>query len=115
MTDRIESVPQLQAATALVALVQEDAPPASWEVSESGRRLSGQIVMPSGTDADRRNALAAWQRVLGAGPVETVPTGTREHISVSGSYDGIPVRVVTIVFAHACPTCSPATDGEVAA
>ena len=97
MNQPTEPITQLRIATALVDLIQEDAPAATWDVAERGRRLTGQIIMPTGTDTDRRRALAAWQRILGAGPVTSSPVGHTEHISVSGSYEGIPVRVVTIV------------------
>ncbi|USY19687.1 hypothetical protein NE857_31410 [Nocardiopsis exhalans] len=115
-----EPLTQLRAATTLVTLIQEDAPAPKWEIADDGRRLDGQLFMHDATDTDRRldgqlfmhdatdtdrrQALLAWQRVLGAGPVEVRPVGISEHISVSGSYEGVPVRVVTIVDGQ-CPTC----------
>lgn len=99
-----EPLTQLRAATTLLQLIQEDAPAAKWEMDDDGHRLDGHILMLDSTDVDRRQALAAWQRILGAGPVEVRPVGANEHISVSGSYEGVPVRVVTIVDSQ-CPTC----------
>lgn len=95
-----EPMTQLRAATALVLLIQEDAPAAVWEISETGNALSGHIMMLSGTDNDRRQAMAAWQRVLGAGPVSASRVRDKDHLSVAGSYEGIPARVVTIVDAQ---------------
>lgn len=101
MTDRIESVPQLQAATVLLALIQEDAPAPTWVLDRRGDQLHGQL---HGPNADRRNALAAWQRVIGAGPVTTHPSGGMLHLGIRGSYEGVPVEVTTLV-PVTCATC----------
>ena len=95
-----EPLTQLRAATALLALVQEDAPAAEWALDHHGHRLVGQLLPSGGTDADLRRGLIAWQRVIGAGPVSTASHMGADHISVEGSYEGIPVRVVTIVDAQ---------------
>lgn len=92
-----EPMTQLRAALALVALIQEDAPAVQWRLDDNGRYLRGQLFGPQGS---RRPAMAAWQRVIGAGPVESNQSGHDEHLSISGSYEGIPVDVVTIVDAE---------------
>lgn len=110
-----EPMTQLRAALALVALMQEDGPALYWSVEHTPVRLNG--MLHADTDTDKRAGLSAWQRVIGAGPVTAVPNGPREHLEVNGSYEGVPVRVVTIVTA-ACPTCGTNEahmNGEVAA
>ena len=87
-----------------MALVQEDAPAATWEMADDGRQLHGHVLMLDRADAERRQALEAWQRVIGAGPATVRPVQGRDHVSVTGSYEGVPVRVVTIVDGQ-CPTC----------
>lgn len=89
---------QLAVATEFVKLLQEDAPAASWTLPTAGTRLEGQLTMPGSTDTDRRRALATWQRIIGAGPVTSTPFGGHcSHLTITGSYEGIPVQVATIV------------------
>lgn len=102
-----EPLTQLRAATTLVALIQQDAPAPCWTVADDGCRLEGQLMMHEATDTERRQALAAWQRILGAGPVASSSHAGSEHIRVRGSYEGVPVEVATIV--------SASVDSEVAA
>lgn len=52
------------------------------------------------TDPDRhqRTTLAAWQRVIGAGPVQTCPARSGgQRLTITGSYMGIAVHVTTTV------------------
>lgn len=56
-------------------------------------------TLTSRTDFDqaRRHTLSAWQRVIGAGPATTQRLGATDQLTVTGSYEGIPVRVSTMV------------------
>lgn len=102
LTEREEHA-QLHVASTLLALVQEDAPAALWRMDSDGAYLDGQIF--GDTDTDRRRGLAAWQRVIGSGPVETTQVGAHSHLTVRGSYEGVPVSVVTVVAADLAPCC----------
>ena len=91
-------ITQVTVATALVTLLQENAPAATWHLPTAGTRLEGQLTMPGSTSTDKHKALAEWQRIIGAGPVTSVPVGDcRTHLTISGSYEGVPVHVATIV------------------
>ena len=90
-----EPLTQLRAATTLVSLIQEDAPAGMWSIPTAGICLEG--ILTRGSDTDRRQGLAAWQRIIGAGPVTSRANGGNEHLTVSGSYEGVPVEVATIV------------------
>lgn len=92
-----EPLTQLRAATTLVVLIQEDAPAADWRLAEDGRSLRGQLLSFNADDVARRAGIAAWQRVIGAGPVEARVHLGREHLVIEGSYEGVPVEVSTIV------------------
>lgn len=97
-TSRRVEFDQVSTALDLVKLLQEDAPAASWTLPTTGTRLEGQLTMPGSTDTDRRRALATWQRIIGAGPVTSTPVGGHcSHLTITGSYEGIPVQVATIV------------------
>lgn len=88
---------QTTTAETLAALTREDAPAALWRLGAyAGEGLEGQIVGDQ-DGTSRRRALAAWQRVLGAGPVEARRIGDAEHLYVRGSYQGVAVTVVTVV------------------
>lgn len=95
-----EPLTQLRAATTLLQLIQEDAPAAEWSLDHRGRTLSGHLMTRGATDTELRQGLAAWQRIIGAGPVSTARHAGTDHISIEGSYEGVPVRVVTIVDAQ---------------
>lgn len=100
---------QIRVITALLDLAQEDAPSIQWRIADDTQlgyavmaHLEGHIL--TGTDTERRHGLAAWQRVIGAGPVEVRDAGPREHLHIRGSYHGVSVEVVTIVDA-CCAHC----------
>jgi len=96
-------VDQALAATVLVALVQEDAPQVTWRLDRRGH-LESLVV--GDTDQEKRRGLAAWQRVIGAGPVTVLGTsGMRSTITIRGSYEGIPVEVSAVVAADLAPCC----------
>src|SRR5690554_1449952 len=84
-----EPLTQVRAITALLALSQEDAPAVEWMVERTGRRLEGILTPPGMEDRDRRRGLAAWQRAIGAGPVQGHQVGSSEHLVITGSYEGI--------------------------
>jgi hypothetical protein len=89
------SLAQRPAATALTRLLGEDAPTLLWVLRPEGRLQGAPVV---DTDQDRLRALATWQRIIGAGPVTITPEGdTEENHTIVGSYDGIPVKVSTVV------------------
>ncbi|WP_304455922.1 hypothetical protein [Nocardiopsis sp. YSL2] len=95
---------QKLAATTLLALVTEDAPPAEWTLSADEPGLYGHVF----ADHDERaqlEGLAAWQRVLGAGHVRHSTAGDYDHLSIKGSYEGVPVEVITMI-----PTKQKATS-----
>lgn len=95
---RPSGLTQVTVATELVKLLQEDAPAATWHLPTSGTRLEGHLTMPGSTDTDKHKALAEWQRITGAGPVtSTTISDGRTHLTITGSYEGIPVTVATIV------------------
>ncbi|SIO86980.1 hypothetical protein BQ8420_14565 [Nocardiopsis sp. JB363] len=79
-------------ATVLLALIQEDAPAALWELAPDGRTLAGELF---GAQEDRRPAMVTWQRVIGTGPVvSTCLTGRDEYLVTRDSYEGISVTVI---------------------
>ncbi|WP_304452859.1 hypothetical protein [Nocardiopsis sp. YSL2] len=87
---------QQRLAETLLALVVEDASPAEWTLSADEPGLYGHVF----ADNDERaqlEGLAAWQRVLGAGPVTHAVAGDYDHLSITGSYDGVPVEVITMI------------------
>lgn len=95
---------QVTTGLVLVKLLQEGAPAAQWLMSDRGTRLDGQLMMHDSSTTDKRKALAEWQRILGAGPVTSAPVGDgRAHLAITGSYEGVPVNVATIVDADDTP------------
>ena len=91
------------AAIATLALLRtEDAPTIQWTLTDDAQvppRLEGHIH-PRTTAPDRyqRHALAAWQRVIGAGPITVDPArGGGERLTAIGSYEGIAVHVRTTI------------------
>lgn len=95
---------QVTTGLVLVKLLQEGAPAAQWLMSDRGTYLDGQLMMHTSTSTDKRRALAEWQRILGAGPVtSTTISDGRAHLSIVGSYEGVPVNVATIVDADDAP------------
>lgn len=98
-----QTATQLQAAEALVLLLAEGAPAVQWTIRPRGV-LTGQFF--GATDAERRRALAEWQRIIGAGPVKvSAELGPTQHLTVAGSYEGVTVTVTTIVSSHTCSSC----------
>lgn len=95
---------QVATGLVLVKLLQEGAPAAQWLMSDRGTRLDGQLMMHDSSTADKRKALAEWQRIIGASPVTSMPVGDHQlHLAITGSYEGIPVNVATIVDADDTP------------
>jgi len=93
---------QTAAITALAHLHAEDAPAIQWTLTDNAQvppRLEG-LIHPRTTDPGRyqRHAMAAWQRVIGAGPVLRDPArGGGERLTITGSYLGVAVIVGTTV------------------
>lgn len=86
---------QHAAARALADLVREDAPTVEWGLPHDHRKLHGHLH--AATTRDHLTGLAAWQRVLGAGPVTRAAAGDWQHLTVTGSYSGVPVDVVAMI------------------
>jgi hypothetical protein len=87
---------QQRLAETLLALVAEDAPPAEWALPDTEPGLYGHVF----ADHDERaqlEGLAAWQRVLGASHVKHAVAGDYDHLSIKGSYEGVPVEVITMI------------------
>lgn len=107
--DRATRLPfnQTEVAEALVKLTREDAPTPTWFVNDTGPQLIGTLYLETGTDTDRRNGLLAWQRVIGAGPVHTETRDSKTRLTVTGSYEGVPVRVSTSVRSEEHCECCP--------
>lgn len=105
-----EPITQIRATTTLLRLAQEDAPSAKWTVGD-GRNLaytfSGAHALEGhlldGTDDELRRGLAAWQRIIGAGPVDVRPVGDTLQLYITGSYEGLAVGMVTVVDADGAP------------
>lgn len=107
-----EQVDQIRAITTLLRLAQEDAPTVQWKVYDDRQlnrtmlpHLDGHLFVQG--DRKRLQGLAAWQRVIGAGPVQADPVGVREHHTIRGSYEGLAVEVTTTVDApsYCCSGC----------
>lgn len=105
-----EPITQVRAITTLLRLAQEDAPSAKWTVGDNrslsytfagAPALEGHLM--DGTDDDLRRGLSAWQRVLGAGPVDVRPVDDTLQLYITGSYEGLAVGMVTVVDAEGAP------------
>ena len=76
-------------------LAAEDAPAVQWRTTPT--RLEAVLSQVDFTPQEQLRGLAAWQRVLGAGPVQVRPTGVFEFHEISGSFQGVEVTVSTIL------------------
>ena len=76
-------------------LAAKDAPDVQWRTTPT--RLEAVLSRADFTPQGQLRGLAAWQRVLSAGPVQIRPSGHFDFHEVTGSYDGVEVTVSTIV------------------
>ncbi|MEV2274064.1 hypothetical protein AB0I72_00630 [Nocardiopsis sp. NPDC049922] len=86
---------QNKAAAALAELVREDAPAVAWELPPDHQKLYG--LLDAASTHDHFVGLAAWQRVIGAGPLTHATAGEWQHLTATGSYEGVPVEVVAMI------------------
>ena len=107
---RREPVTQIRAITTLLRLAQEDAPSAKWTIGDDrnlsytfdgAHALEGHLL--DGTDDELRRGLSAWQRIIGAGPIDVRPVGDTLQLYITGTYEGLAVGMVTIVDAEGAP------------
>lgn len=105
-----EPITQIRAITTLLRLAQEDAPSAKWTVGDDrslaytfagATDIEGHLM--AGTDDELRRGLSAWQRIIGAGPVDVHPVGDTLQLYITGSYEGLAVGMVTVVDADGAP------------
>ncbi|MFC9089022.1 hypothetical protein [Nocardiopsis dassonvillei] len=102
MTEPIKPRTQTEALAVLARLAAEGAPPVEWTITtgDGTDRLQARgLMFTTGPDLDRvrRVGLATWQRIIGAGPVTTSRAGAYERLAITGSYEGLPVRVSTML------------------
>lgn len=83
----------------LAQLAGEGAPDPEWTVYADAARI-GQVMgrLMLDTDTEQHKALAVWQRIIGAGPVKVEAGARTDLLSVSGSYEGLAVRIVALVW-----------------
>jgi hypothetical protein len=101
LVDTTDDTAQTTTAETLARLTREDAPAVDWALPDDGRSLEGQLFGED--DDERRRGLAAWQRVIGAGPVQAHSSEDHLHLRIHGSYEGLAVKVVTLVAAEGAP------------